>query len=142
MMIDQLEPKLVWKNFAKLNAVPRPSKKEERVINFMLDFGKSLNLETFSDVTGNVIIRKKASKGMEDRKMVTLQSHLDMVHQKNTDTVFNFEEQGIDMLIDGDWVMIIFGRIYRCSVKCKRQFLRSVQRKELSCPVRRMSRHP
>lgn len=104
MMIDQLEPKLVWKNFAKLNAVPRPSKKEQRVINFMLDFGKSLNLETFSDVTGNVIIRKKASEGMEDRKMVTLQSHLDMVHQKNADTVFNFEEQGIDMLIDGDWV--------------------------------------
>ncbi len=103
-MIDQLQPKSVWKNFAKLNAVPRPSKKEERVINFMLDFGNSLHLETFADATGNVIIRKKATKGMEDRKMVTLQSHLDMVHQKNTDTVFDFDAQGIEMVIDGDWV--------------------------------------
>ena len=102
--ILKLEPQLVWKNFSKLNAVPRPSKKEERVIQFMLDFGDSLGLETFKDDVGNVIIRKPASPGMENRKMITLQSHLDMVHQKNSATDFNFETQGIQMLIDEDWV--------------------------------------
>ncbi len=102
--IRTLKPETVWNKFADLNAVPRPSKKEERVIQFMMDFGKSLNLETFSDVVGNVIIRKPASVGMEDQKVLTLQSHLDMVHQKNNDTDFDFETQGIEMYVDGDWV--------------------------------------
>lgn len=102
--IRNLEPKAVWKNFADLNAVPRPSKKEERVIQFMVDFGKKLNLETMVDNVGNVIIRKPASAGMEDRKTVVMQSHLDMVHQKNSDTVFDFDAEGIKMFVDGDWV--------------------------------------
>ncbi len=102
--IKNIEPKAVWKNFALLNAVPRPSKKEERVIQFMVDFGKSLNLETMVDKVGNVIIRKPASSGMENRKMIVMQSHLDMVHQKNSDTVFDFDTEGIKMFIDGDWV--------------------------------------
>lgn len=102
--IRNLEPKAVWKNFADLNAVPRPSKKEERVIQFMVDFGKKLNLETMVDKVGNVIIRKPASTGMEDRKTVVMQSHLDMVHQKNADTVFDFDTEGIKMFVDGDWI--------------------------------------
>lgn len=102
--IRELEPKAVWNKFADLNAVPRPSKKEERVIQFMLDFGASLQLETLNDEVGNVIIRKPATPGLENKKMVTLQSHLDMVHQKNNDTVFDFDTQGIQMYIDGDWV--------------------------------------
>ncbi|WP_178989169.1 aminoacyl-histidine dipeptidase [Winogradskyella schleiferi] len=102
--IRVLEPKALWNKFADLNAVPRPSKKEERVIQFMKDFGKNLGLETIEDEVGNVIIRKPASKGMEDRKPIVMQSHLDMVHQKNNDTVFNFDEQGIDMHVVGDWV--------------------------------------
>ncbi|MGB5227725.1 MAG: aminoacyl-histidine dipeptidase [Eudoraea sp.] len=102
--IEQLEPTRIWNNFSKLNAVPRPSKKEEKVIEFMLNFGRSLQLETFEDEVGNVIIRKEASSGMEDRKPITLQSHLDMVHQKNSETDFNFDTQGIEMYIDGDWV--------------------------------------
>ncbi len=102
--IRNLEPKALWNKFADLNAVPRPSKKEERVIAFMKDFGKSLGLETMEDEVGNVIIRKPATKGMEDRKAVVLQSHLDMVHQKNNDTDFNFDTQGIEMYVDGDWV--------------------------------------
>ncbi|TDQ29898.1 aminoacyl-histidine dipeptidase [Tenacibaculum caenipelagi] len=102
--IRNLEPKAVWKNFADLNAVPRPSKKEERVIQFMVDFGKKLNLETMVDKVGNVIIRKPATSGMEDRKTVVMQSHLDMVHQKNADTVFDFDTEGIKMFVDGDWV--------------------------------------
>ncbi|SRX55671.1 aminoacyl-histidine dipeptidase [Aequorivita sp. CIP111184] len=102
--IRNLEPKALWNKFADLNAVPRPSKKEERVIAFMKDFGKNLGLETMEDEVGNVIIRKPATKGMEDRKAVVLQSHLDMVHQKNNDTDFNFDTQGIEMVVDGDWV--------------------------------------
>ncbi|AFL81948.1 aminoacyl-histidine dipeptidase [Aequorivita sublithincola DSM 14238] len=102
--IRNLEPKALWNKFADLNAVPRPSKKEERVIAFMKDFGKGLGLETMEDEVGNVIIRKTATKGLEDRKAVVLQSHLDMVHQKNNDTDFNFDTQGIEMVVDGDWV--------------------------------------
>ncbi len=102
--VRNLEPKAVWNHFADLNSVPRPSKKEERVIQFMVDFGKSLNLETMVDKIGNVIIKKPASKGMEDRKIVVLQGHLDMVCQKNADTNFDFDKEGIKMLVDGDWV--------------------------------------
>ncbi|MCB0457577.1 MAG: aminoacyl-histidine dipeptidase [Flavobacteriaceae bacterium] len=102
--IRNLEPKEVWNHFADLNAVPRASKKEEKVIQFMKDFGAKLNLETMEDEVGNVIICKPATPGMEDRKPIVMQSHLDMVHQKNNDTQFNFDTQGIEMLIDGDWV--------------------------------------
>lgn len=102
--IRNLEPKQLWNKFADLNAVPRPSRKEERVIAFMKDFGKSLNLETIEDEVGNVIIRKPATNGMEDRKPIVLQSHLDMVHQKNNDTDFDFDTEGIKMYVDGDWV--------------------------------------
>ena len=102
--IRQLEPKALWNHFSDLNAVPRASKKEERVIAFMKKFGNDLGLETIEDAVGNVIIRKPATPGMEDRTPIVMQSHLDMVHQKNNDTVFDFDTQGIEMLIDGDWV--------------------------------------
>jgi dipeptidase D len=102
--ILKLQPQQLWTNFAKLNEVPRGSKKEERVIAFMKDFGENLGLDTIVDHVGNVIIKKPATSGMEDRKTVVLQSHLDMVHQKNNDTEFDFDTQGIDMIIEGDWV--------------------------------------
>lgn len=102
--ILSLEPQGVWKHFTALNAVPRPSKKEARVIAFMIAFGVSLDLETYEDAIGNVIIRKPATPGMEDRKIVVLQSHLDMVHQKNSATDFDFLTQGIEMYIKDDWV--------------------------------------
>lgn len=102
--IRSLEPKNLWNKFADLNEVPRPSKKEERVIEFMKNFGNSLKLETQVDKVGNVIIKKPATKGMENRKAVVLQSHLDMVHQKNNDTNFDFDTQGIEMYVDEDWV--------------------------------------
>jgi dipeptidase D len=104
MSIRNLEPKALWNHFADLNAVPRPSKKEERVIQFMVDFGKSLGLETMKDAIQNVIIKKPATPGMENRTTLILQSHIDMVHQKNADTVFDFDQQGIEMVVDGDWV--------------------------------------
>ena len=102
--IRNIEPKSVWGHFADLNAVPRPSKKEERVIQFMVDFGNNLNLENFVDKVGNVIIKKPATPDMENRKTVVMQGHLDMVHQKNSDTIFDFDKEGIKMFIDGDWV--------------------------------------
>lgn len=104
MNLTDIEPKIIWKNFAALNAVPRPSKKEEKVIAFIKNFGEQLGLETTVDGVGNVIIKKPATPGMEDRKPVVLQSHLDMVCQKNNDVEFDFETQGIEMEIDGDWV--------------------------------------
>ena len=102
--IRNLEPIRLWNNFADLNAVPRASKKEEQVIEFIKNFGNHLGLETFEDDVRNVIIRKPATPGMENRKGIVLQSHLDMVHQKNNDTVFDFATQGIEMFVDGDWV--------------------------------------
>ena len=102
--IRQLEPKKLWNKFADLNAIPRGSKKEERVIKFMKEFGENLGLKTLVDEVGNVIIKKPATQGMEDRKTIVMQSHLDMVHQKNADTNFDFDTQGIEMYVDGDWV--------------------------------------
>ncbi|HLV41213.1 MAG TPA: aminoacyl-histidine dipeptidase [Brumimicrobium sp.] len=102
--VRALEPKAIWENFADLNEVPRPSKKEERVIQFMVDFGNKLGLETATDKVGNIIIKKPATKGMEDRQTVILQSHVDMVHQKNNATDFDFDTEGIKMIVDGDWI--------------------------------------
>lgn len=104
MSISLLEPKNIWKNFAALNAVPRPSKKEEKVIAFIKNFGESLDLETSVDEVGNVIIKKPATPGMENRKTIVMQSHLDMVCQKNSNVDFDFDTQGIEMYVDGDWV--------------------------------------
>ena len=102
--VRALEPRALWNHFADLNAIPRASKKEERVIEFTKTFGESLGLETLVDDTGNVIIKKPAFPGMEDQTTVVLQSHLDMVHQKNTETQFDFDTEGIAMYVDGDWV--------------------------------------
>ena len=102
--LQNLEPKIIWNNFSKLNAVPRASKKEDRVIKFMYDFGINLGLETLIDGTGNVVIVKSATSNMENRKTVILQSHLDMVHEKNNDVDFDFDNSGIKMYVDNDWV--------------------------------------
>ncbi|SIT21492.1 dipeptidase D [Chryseobacterium ureilyticum] len=104
MALSNIEPQIIWKNFSKLNAVPRPSKKEEKVIAFIKGFGEDLGLETTVDEVGNVIIKKPATAGMENKKSIVLQSHLDMVCQKNNDVNFDFETEGIKMEIDGDWV--------------------------------------
>ena len=102
--LRDLEPKALWNNFSDLNEIPRASKKEEEVIKFAKNFGLGLGLETIVDETGNVIIKKPGSPGMENRSVLALQSHLDMVHQKNADTSFDFDTQGIQMYVDGDWV--------------------------------------
>ena len=104
MSVRNLEPKAVWNHFADLNEIPRPSKKEERVIEFAKSFGENLGFETIVDSVGNVIIKKPATPGLEDRKTVIIQSHLDMVCVKNADKDFDFDTQGIEMLINDDWV--------------------------------------
>jgi len=102
--IRQLEPKALWQNFYSLTQVPRPSGKKEKIGAFLVDFGKSLGLETLRDEIGNVLIRKPATPGMEDRKAVILQAHMDMVPQKNSKVAHNFDTDPIDAYIDGDWV--------------------------------------
>ena len=104
MTITDLEPKAIWEHFSALNSIPRASTKEEEIIQFMVAFGKSLDLETVVDKIGNVIIKKPASKGREGHKTVVLQGHLDMVHQKETTSNFDFATRGIDMFMEGDWV--------------------------------------
>lgn len=99
-----LQPSDVFKCFAQVNQIPRPSKKEEQMINFLLDFGKKLNLETRRDDAGNVIICKPATPGMEDRQTIVLQSHMDMVCEKNKDVDFDFTKDAIQTYVDGEWM--------------------------------------
>ena len=102
--IRQLEPKALWQHFYSLTQVPRPSGKKEPIATFLEDFGKSLGLETLRDEIGNVLIRKPATPGMENRKAVVLQAHMDMVPQKNSHVAHVFETDPIQAYIDGDWV--------------------------------------
>jgi len=102
--IRQLAPQLLWKHFYSLTQIPRPSGKIEPVGTFLADFGKSLGLETIRDAAGNVLVRKPATPGMENRKPVVLQAHMDMVPQKNSGVAHDFENDPIDAYIDGEWV--------------------------------------
>lgn len=104
MEIRDLEPKALWSNFHKLTQVPRPSHHMQAITKFMVDFGHELGLETIVDKTGSVLIRKPATPGMENRTPVILQSHLDMVPQKNSDKQHDFANDPITTLIDGEWV--------------------------------------
>ena len=102
--ILQLAPQNVWKHFYSLTQIPRPSGHVRKVTEFLVNFGKELGLESFVDEAGNVIIRKPATPGMENRKGVILQAHMDMVPQKNNDTVHDFTKDPIETYVDGDWV--------------------------------------
>lgn len=104
MDITHLKPEQVWKHFYALTQIPRPSEKEEKIRAFLADFGKKLGLETIVDPVGNVIISKPATPGMENRKGIILQAHMDMVPQKNKDTVHDFEKDPIVPRIEGDWL--------------------------------------
>lgn len=102
--IKDLSPKPVWGYFYDLTQIPRPTGHMEAVTRFMMSFGKGLGLETLQDEVGNVLIRKPAAPGMEGRKTVTLQAHMDMVPQKNASVKHDFEKDPIDAYIEGDWV--------------------------------------
>ncbi|MCB2221816.1 MAG: aminoacyl-histidine dipeptidase [Bacteroidetes bacterium] len=100
----KLEPRRLWYYFTEILKIPRPSKKEEKIINYLLRFGKDHQLETLQDEIGNVLIRKSATPGMENRKMVVLQSHVDMVCEKNSDVDFDFDNDPIQSRIEDGWV--------------------------------------
>ncbi len=102
--IKNLQPELLWKHFYSLTQIPRPSKKEQKAVDFVKKFGEESGLETIVDDVGNVIIRKSATPGYENRKTVVLQSHLDMVPQKNSDVAHDFEKDPIKAYVDGEWV--------------------------------------
>lgn len=102
--IHDLEPKGIWKNFYSLTQIPRPSKKEEKIIAFTKAFGENLGLETIVDHIGNVIIRKPATPGFEDRMGIILQAHLDMVPQKNEGTTHDFEKDPISTIVEDGWL--------------------------------------
>ena len=102
--ILSLAPQNVWKHFYSLTQIPRPSGHMEKVTEFLINFGKGLGLESFVDEAGNVIIRKSATPGMENRKGIILQAHMDMVPQKNNDTIHDFTTDPIETYVDGDWV--------------------------------------
>ncbi len=102
--IFRLEPKSLWENFYSLTQIPRPSKNEDKVVQFLKNYGEQAGLETIVDSVGNVIIRKPATAGMENHKGIILQSHVDMVPQKNSDKKHDFEKDPIEAYIDGDWV--------------------------------------
>ena len=102
--IAALAPHEVWKQFAALCAIPRPSGHETAVRDYLIAQGNSFGIECFADEAGNVIMRKPATPGMEDRKGIILQAHMDMVPQKNNDKTFDFTKDPIEAYIDGEWV--------------------------------------
>ena len=104
MSIKELAPQVVWKNFYALTQIPRPSKHEGQVIEYLYNWGKSHGFETLKDDTGNIIIRVPATPGMENRKGVILQGHMDMVPQKTSDSAHDFLKDPINAYIDGEWV--------------------------------------
>ena len=102
--IKNLQPSCIWKNFYALTQIPRPSGHLEKIQQFLLDFAKNAGVEAFKDPAGNIVMRKRATPGMEDRKGVILQAHMDMVPQKSPESTHNFETDPIQPWIDGDWV--------------------------------------
>lgn len=102
--IRKLQPKSLWNYFYDITRIPHPSKKEKKLAEYVINFGRENKLETIVDETGNVVIRKAATKGLENRKTIILQTHLDMVPQKNNDKKHDFEKDPIETIIDGEWV--------------------------------------
>ncbi|MDD4848398.1 MAG: aminoacyl-histidine dipeptidase [Bacteroidales bacterium] len=103
-ILDQLQPNAVWNYFEEICSVPRPSKQEQKMTEWLLNFAQQHHLQAKRDKIGNVLIKKGATKGYKDRKTVVFQSHIDMVCEKNSDTIFDFEKDAIQPVIDGEWV--------------------------------------
>ena len=103
-ILDKLQPEKIWHYFGEIMRIPRPSKHEELITKYLIEFGVNHGLETFTDEIGNVLIRKPATKGMENKPWICLQSHIDMVCEKNSDKVFDFQKDAIVPIIDGEWL--------------------------------------
>ena len=113
----ELKPARVFEQFAKINAIPRPSKHEEKMIEYLKAFGQERGLETKVDETGNVIIRKPATPGMENKPCVILQSHMDMVCDKLVDVEIDFQNDPIQTYVDGEWL-----KAKRHHAGCRRRY--------------------
>ncbi len=103
-ILGNLKPELLWKHFEALTQIPRPSRKEEKVAKYVIDFAKQNNLEYAVDKFGNIVIRKGATPGKENLKSVVMQGHLDIVPEKNADVAHDFEKDPLKIYVDGDWV--------------------------------------
>jgi len=103
-VFNDLEPKLLWSFFDEIRQVPRPSKKEEKIIAYLKAAGEKLGVETTVDSAGNVVMRKGATPGKEKSPTVILQAHMDMVCEKNSDVQHDFENDPIDIYIEGNWL--------------------------------------
>lgn len=104
MLVKELEPRIIWEQFDAITKIPRPSKREEKIIEWLIAFAQQHNLEWQRDDIGNVVIRKGATKGFENRSTIILQSHMDMVCEKNSNVDFDFENDAIRTRVDGEWV--------------------------------------
>ena len=104
MTLSQLDPKPVWSYFSEILQIPRPSKKEEKIIQYLLDFASKNNLDATMDEVGNVLVSKPATPGMEGLPAVVLQTHVDMVCEKNADREFDFENDPIEAIVGEEWV--------------------------------------
>lgn len=104
MSIKELKPNIIWNYFHEVTQIPRPSKKEEKIVNYLLGFAEKYNLEAKKDQAGNILIVKPATKGKENLRTVILQSHIDMVCEKNSGTVHDFENDPIQTYVDGEWL--------------------------------------
>ena len=102
--IEKLQPTCIWRNFYALTQVPRPSGHVEKIQQYLLDFAKKVGVEAFQDPAGNIVMRKPATPGMENRTCITMQAHMDMVPQKTPESKHNFETDPIEPYIDGDWI--------------------------------------
>ncbi len=102
--IEKLQPTCIWRNFYALTQIPRPSGHVEKIQQFLLDFAKKVGVEAFQDPAGNIVMRKPATPGMENRKCITMQAHMDMVPQKTPESKHNFEKDPIEPYIDGEWI--------------------------------------
>ena len=102
--MKDLKPAVIWRNFHALTQVPRPSGHLDKVRRFLLDFAQEKGVEAFEDEAGNIVMRKPATPGMENRKTVILQAHMDMVPQKEKGSDHNFETDPIETYVDGEWV--------------------------------------
>ncbi len=105
--LKNLKPSGVWKYFEEITKIPRPSKHEDKIVAYVTDFAKSHKLSFEKDATGNVLIRKPATPGYEKRQTVCLQSHLDMVCEKNSNSSHNFETDPIQVVVDGEWLKAV-----------------------------------
>ncbi len=103
-VLSGLKPEAVWNYFEEITKVPRPSKKEEKIIAYMIDWAKKMGFEYKTDKLGNVVVKKPATPGMENRKTICIQGHLDMVCEKNSDVEFDFDNDPLQIYVDGDWI--------------------------------------